>query len=112
MQNFVKIQYILRHIIAIFLAIILLNHKVTNAFASIAYQYLENASYYLLIDADTSEILKSRNINEKISPSSMTKLMTAYVVFDQIKKGSVRLDNRCMIGKDAWRKSGSSMFLN
>lgn len=112
MQNFVKIQYILRHIIAIFLAIILLNHKVNNAFASIAYQYLENASYYLLIDADTSEILKSRNINEKISPSSMTKLMTAYVVFDQVKKGNVNLQNRCLIGKDAWRKSGSSMFLN
>ena len=112
MQNFVKIQYILRHIIAIFLAIILLNHKVNNAFASIAYQYLENANYYLLIDADTSEILKSRNINEKISPSSMTKLMTAYVVFDQVKKGNVNLQNRCLIGKDAWRKSGSSMFLN
>ena len=110
MQNFVKIQYILRHIIAIFLAIILLNHKVNNAFASIAYQYLENASYYLLIDADTSEILKSRNINEKISPSSMTKLMTAYVVFDQVKKGNVNLQNSCLIGKHDCSKSCSSMF--
>ncbi|MFM6973374.1 MAG: D-alanyl-D-alanine carboxypeptidase family protein [Alphaproteobacteria bacterium] len=90
----------------------MLNIKINDSFASFAYQYLENANYYLLMDADTSEILKSRNIDEKISPSSMTKLMTAYVVFDQVKKGNVRLQNRCLIGKDAWRKSGSSMFLN
>ncbi len=48
----------------------------------------------------------------RIAPSSMTKLMTAYVVFDQIKKGRISFDNQCLIGKDAWRKSGSSMFLN
>ncbi|MFZ9469900.1 MAG: D-alanyl-D-alanine carboxypeptidase family protein [Rickettsiales bacterium] len=90
----------------------MLDLKINNSFASVAYQYLENANYYLLMDADTSEILKSRNINERISPSSMTKLMTAYVVFDQVKKGNVKLQNRCLIGKDAWRKSGSSMFLN
>lgn len=112
MQKFLKIKYISKHIIAIFLAFFLLDLKINNSFASVAYQYLENANYYLLMDADTSEILKSRNINERISPSSMTKLMTAYVVFDQVKKGNVKLQNRCLIGKDAWRKSGSSMFLN
>jgi D-alanyl-D-alanine carboxypeptidase (penicillin-binding protein 5/6) len=42
----------------------------------------------------------------------MTKIMTAYVVFDQIRKGEIALNNQCLIGKDAWRKSGSSMFLN
>lgn len=42
----------------------------------------------------------------------MTKIMTAYVVFDQIRKGKISLNNQCLIGKDAWRKSGSSMFLN
>jgi D-alanyl-D-alanine carboxypeptidase (penicillin-binding protein 5/6) len=47
-----------------------------------------------------------------MAPSSMTKLMTALVVFDQVKKGKISLNNQCLIGKDAWRKSGSSMFLN
>jgi D-alanyl-D-alanine carboxypeptidase (penicillin-binding protein 5/6) len=42
----------------------------------------------------------------------MTKLMTAYVVFDQLAKGNISLTNQCVIGKDAWRKSGSTMFLN
>ncbi|MFM2200362.1 MAG: hypothetical protein RL769_417, partial [Pseudomonadota bacterium] len=73
---------------------------------------IEESSYYFLIDADSKEILLSRNADLRMAPSSMTKLMTALVVFDQVKKGKVSLDNQCLIGKDAWRKSGSSMFLN
>lgn len=73
---------------------------------------IEESSYYFLIDADSKEVLLSRNADLRMAPSSMTKLMTALVVFDQVKKGKVSLDNQCLIGKDAWRKSGSSMFLN
>ena len=83
-----------------------------NSFANEVYQNINQGNYYFLMDLDNREVLLSKNADEKIPPSSMTKLMTAYVVFDQIKKGVVRLDNRCMIGKDAWRKTGSSMFLN
>jgi D-alanyl-D-alanine carboxypeptidase (penicillin-binding protein 5/6) len=75
-------------------------------------QTLQEVQFYFLIDADTKEVLLSKNADVRISPSSMTKMMTAYVVFDQIKKGRVSLTNQCLIGKDAWRKSGSSMFLN
>ena len=71
-----------------------------------------DAQFYFLMDADTKEVLLSKNADIPIPPSSMTKLMTAYIVFDQIKKGKINLDNKCLIGKDAWRKSGSSMFLN
>jgi len=73
---------------------------------------IEESGYYFLIDADSKEILLSRNADLRMAPSSMTKLMTALVVFDQVKKGKLSLDNQCLIGKDAWRKSGSSMFLN
>jgi D-alanyl-D-alanine carboxypeptidase (penicillin-binding protein 5/6) len=73
---------------------------------------LQDAQFYFLIDADNKEVLISKNADVRLAPSSMTKLMTAYVVFDQIKKGRVNFDNQCLIGKDAWRKSGSSMFLN
>jgi len=112
MQKFINFkQYLKCFFIAIF-AYNIAKISIKNSYASLAYQHLESANYYLLMDADNYEILKSRNINEKIAPSSMTKLMTAYVVFDQVKKGNVKLQNRCLIGKDAWRKSGSSMFLN
>jgi D-alanyl-D-alanine carboxypeptidase (penicillin-binding protein 5/6) len=73
---------------------------------------LSDAQYYFLIDADSKEVLLSKNADTRMAPSSMTKLMTALVVFDQIKKGKISLNNQCLIGKDAWRKSGSSMFLN
>ena len=73
---------------------------------------LREAQFYFLIDADTKEVLLSKNADARIPPSSMTKIMTAYVVFDQIQKGKISLNSQCLIGKDAWRKSGSSMFLN
>lgn len=73
---------------------------------------ISDSSYYFLIDADTKEVLLAKNADARIPPSSMTKIMTAYVVFDQIAKGRLTLDNQCVIGKNAWRKSGSSMFLN
>jgi D-alanyl-D-alanine carboxypeptidase (penicillin-binding protein 5/6) len=72
----------------------------------------DESQFYFLIDADTKEVLLAKNPDVRIPPSSMTKMMTAYVVFDQISKGRITLSNQCLIGKDAWRKSGSSMFLN
>lgn len=69
-------------------------------------------NFYFLIDKDSHEILLEKNSHTRIAPSSMTKLMTAYVVFDEIKKGNIKLNSQCVIGKDAWRKRGSSMFLN
>lgn len=75
-------------------------------------EIIADAEYYFLIDPDTKEVLLSKNADTRIAPSSMTKLMTAYVVFDRIKNGKISLNNQCMIGKDAWRKGGSSMFLN
>ncbi len=86
-----------------------------NAFSANAEELehaLQEAQFYFLIDADTKEVLLSKNADIRIPPSSMTKLMTAYVVFNQVKKGKISLTNQCLIGKDAWRKSGSSMFLN
>lgn len=75
-------------------------------------QSIASSDYYFLIDADTKEVFLSKNADVSVPPSSMTKLMTAYVIFDLIKSGSLKLDNKCFIGKDAWRKYGSSMFLN
>jgi D-alanyl-D-alanine carboxypeptidase (penicillin-binding protein 5/6) len=76
------------------------------------YPELSQANYLLLMDQDTKEVLLERNADAKVAPSSMTKLMTAYVIFDQLEKGTINLNNQCVIGKDAWKKSGSKMFLN
>jgi D-alanyl-D-alanine carboxypeptidase (penicillin-binding protein 5/6) len=75
------------------------------------YPTLKNADYFLLMDQDSGDILLQKNADIKTAPSSLTKLMTAYVIFYQIQKGKIRLDNQCLIGKDAWKKRGSTMFL-
>lgn len=53
----------------------------------------------------------SHNKNQKCSPASMTKIMTCYVVFDELKKGNITLDKKITIREEAWRQKGSRMFL-
>lgn len=96
----------------IFLFIAIFSLFCQLAAAEITGRSLSEAQFYFLIDADTKEVLMSKNPDVRIAPSSMTKLMTAYVVFSQIKKGRIGFDSQCVIGKDAWHKSGTSMFLN
>jgi D-alanyl-D-alanine carboxypeptidase (penicillin-binding protein 5/6) len=70
------------------------------------------SSNYLLFDDSQKQVLLASNANVAMPPSSMTKVMTALVVFEQIKAGKLKFDNQCFIGTDAWKKKGSSMFLN
>lgn len=95
-----------------FLLIIFISLFLTNNVFAGKYSFFTDSDYFLLADRDSGEILISKNKDKKISPSSMTKLMTAYVIFDQIKKGNINLDEECQISIDAWRKRGSTMFLN
>ncbi|MDA0902085.1 MAG: D-alanyl-D-alanine carboxypeptidase [Proteobacteria bacterium] len=76
------------------------------------YPDIESANYLLIVDQDSKEVLLEKNADVRIAPSSMTKLMTAYVVFEKIKSGKISLTNQCLIGRQAWKKGGSTMFLN
>jgi len=67
-----------------------------------------------LIDVLSGKVLLKKNENEKISPASITKIMTTIVAFDLIKKGELKLDEKIRISKKAWRMSSkgySSMFI-
>ena len=67
-----------------------------------------------LIDVLSGEVLLKKNEKEKISPASITKIMTTIVAFDLIKKGELKLDEKIRISKKAWRMSSkgySSMFI-
>ena len=62
----------------------------------------------------SGKVLLAKNENEKISPASITKIMTTIVAFDLIKKGELRLEEKFKISKKAWRMSSkgySSMFI-
>ena len=68
----------------------------------------------ILIDYHSDEILFELEPNAKIYPASMTKIMTAIVAFDLLKKNKLSLDDKFIISENAWRLSQagySSMFI-
>jgi serine-type D-Ala-D-Ala carboxypeptidase (penicillin-binding protein 5/6) len=73
-----------------------------------------NARYVIVQDHLSGEILFEKDADEKIYPASMTKIMTAIVAFDLLKKGETSLDEKITISEKAWRLSQSgysSMFI-
>ena len=69
------------------------------------------AKSFLLIDVHSGRILAEKNIDKKIEPASITKLMTAYVVYKELEAGRLSMDEKVTISKKSWRMKGSKMFL-
>lgn len=65
----------------------------------------------LLIDLTTGTVLYDKDSDLLVPPSSMSKIMTAYVVFSEIKKGRLSLKDKFHVSKKAWRMRGSRMFI-
>ena len=65
----------------------------------------------IMLDADTDAVLLEKNADERMTPSSMSKLMTIYVVFDMLKQGRLRMDQELPVSEKAWRMGGSKMFV-
>ena len=70
-----------------------------------------SASSYLLIDADSNAVLAQKQIDESIEPASITKMMTAYVVYKELENGRLSMDEKVTISEKAWRMKGSKMFV-
>lgn len=66
----------------------------------------------ILIDVNTGAVLLEKNADERMTPSSMTKLMTMYIVFDMIRQGRLRMDQELPVSERAWRMGGSKMFVD
>ena len=65
----------------------------------------------LVMEVETGTVLLDKNADERIPPASMSKLMTAYVVFDYLKQGRAKLDDELPVSERAWRTGGSKMFV-
>ena len=68
-------------------------------------------------DLSSGAVLFARDADRRIPPASMTKMMTTYVVFDLIKKGEIKLDQKFTVAPETWRQwhgpsAGSTMFLS
>lgn len=71
-----------------------------------------NAKFAMMVDYDTGAALLSKNADEPMPPSSMSKLMTAYALYSRIKAGRVKLDDSFLVSEKAWRMQGSKMFVH
>jgi D-alanyl-D-alanine carboxypeptidase (penicillin-binding protein 5/6) len=74
-----------------------------------------SAPHAILIDAESGSILFEKNADDLVFPASLAKLMTAEVVFNELRQGNIKRDQEFLISENAWRKGGapshtSSMF--
>jgi len=70
-----------------------------------------DASGYLLIDYDSKTVLATKDAEQQLEPASLTKIMTAYTVFHELRSGSVRPTDEVVVSEKAWKTPGSRMFI-
>lgn len=70
-----------------------------------------SAKQAILVDTETGRILYEKNADELMPPSSMSKLMTLYVLFEQLSAGGLTLQDTFPVSEKAWRTGGSKMFV-
>jgi D-alanyl-D-alanine carboxypeptidase (penicillin-binding protein 5/6) len=69
------------------------------------------AKHALILEAETGAVLLDKGADERMPPASMSKVMTAYIVFDMLKRGRAKLDDELPVSERAWRTGGSKMFV-
>jgi D-alanyl-D-alanine carboxypeptidase (penicillin-binding protein 5/6) len=69
------------------------------------------AKHALIVEAETGAVLLDKLADERIPPASMSKVMTAYMVFDYLKQGRAKLEDELPVSETAWRTGGSKMFV-
>lgn len=70
-----------------------------------------SAKQAYMVDFATGMVLYKKNENQHMPTSSMSKVMTSYMVFEALKQGRLALDDKFKISEKAWRKGGSKMFV-
>jgi serine-type D-Ala-D-Ala carboxypeptidase (penicillin-binding protein 5/6) len=63
---------------------------------------------YILMDASNGQVLAASNDTSPLEPASLTKIMTAYAVFDALRTGSLKLEDKVTISEHAWRVGGAA----
>ena len=70
-----------------------------------------NVKAYVLMDFDSKMILASSNEDLMLPPASITKMMTAYVAFTELKEKNISMDEEILVSMKAWKTGGSMMFI-
>jgi D-alanyl-D-alanine carboxypeptidase (penicillin-binding protein 5/6) len=70
-----------------------------------------DARAYIVVDYHTGKVLASQEAVARMEPASLTKLMTAYIVFQELSTGKLKLDEPVVVSEHAWRAEGSRTFI-
>jgi len=70
------------------------------------------ARSYLLLDITANQLLAQKDIDSPVEPASLTKLMTAYLVFDALRSKKIDLKQTMPVSERAWKMPGSRMFID
>ncbi len=66
---------------------------------------------YLVMDYYSGELVVNENVDEKVGPASLTKMMTVYVAASELREGNINIDDKVSVSERAWRMPGSRMFI-
>ena len=73
-----------------------------------------DASSWLLMDYETGQIILEENADQELPPASLTKMMTSYIIADQLHKGNINNEDEVLISENAWAQNpklkGSSLM--
>ena len=70
-----------------------------------------DARTYIVVDYRTDKILAAKDAVARMEPASLTKLMTAYIVFQELAAGKLKLEEQVTVSEHAWRSEGSRTFI-
>ncbi|WP_218242015.1 D-alanyl-D-alanine carboxypeptidase family protein [Comamonas fluminis] len=70
------------------------------------------ARNYLLVDVTAGQVLGAKDVDAPVEQASLTKLMTAYVVFDALRAKKITLEQKMPVSERAWKMPGSRMFID
>ncbi len=69
------------------------------------------ARAWMSMDLNSGQVIAAENLDERIEPASLTKIMAAYLVFDALESGRLTLEQTVHVSENAWRTEGSRMFI-
>lgn len=69
------------------------------------------AKNYILVDADSGHVLAEKEADQQVEPASITKMMTAYVIYRELEADRLSMDDMVTISEKAWRMGGSRMYV-
>lgn len=69
------------------------------------------ASSWVLLDHGSNQVLAEHNADKRIEPASITKVMSAYVIYQALAEGLISMQDQVQISEKAWRMKGSRMFI-